>query len=173
MSDTQTALQPAFPGATRPGRITKAAENRFKPQLKAGLDAMVWGIDDSGPLEYDDAARSVNMTVRAMRKALERPDVQRYLREQRQVMRAAACASNISHAVQIRNSSKNAMARLGAIRLLEAMDEDGPTGGRQSSPGLVIQIVTQGQADIRAFPAESQERDREITTTYREMSPDE
>lgn len=120
-------------------------------KLKIALDLMVFGDENGDPCEWDEAARKANLTVRAMRMALERAHVQRYLREQKQVFRASVSAANILHARRIRNQTGNAMASLGAIKLLEQMDERAPAhSGAQKNvtPGVVVVINANREAPL-------------------------
>jgi hypothetical protein len=114
--------------ASKPGQVTG--------RLKLACDLMVY----SG-LSWDKAALQAGLTVRSMRLAMERPHVLRYLRDNREVFRVAACSSNILKLVELRDSSPNAMARVQAIKALEGIeDESTRTAGRQTVPGLVVVI---------------------------------
>jgi hypothetical protein len=120
-------------------------------KLKLALDLMVFGDIDGNPYEWNDAARKVGLSLVAMRKALERAHVLRYLREQKQVFRQSVSASNILHARRIRNASGNAMASLGAIKLLEQMDERAPAAGtnaRNVIPGVVVIVNANREAPL-------------------------
>lgn len=120
-------------------------------KLKIALDLMVFGDENGDPCEWDEAARKANLTARAMRMALERAHVQRYLREQKQVFRASVSAANILHARRIRNQTGNAMASLGAIKLLEQLENEpqaqsGAT--RNVTPGVVVVINNNRDAPL-------------------------
>ena len=65
-------------------------------RLRHALDLMIWGDETGKPLDWQDAARSVNITARSMRKSLERPAVRSYLLEQNQVLRACLSAKSLS-----------------------------------------------------------------------------
>jgi hypothetical protein len=59
-------------------------------------------------------------------------------------LRVAAWSSNILKLVELRDSSPNAMARVAAIKTLEAIEDETPrTAGCQTMPGLQIVIVEQ------------------------------
>ena len=120
-------------------------------KVKRALDLMIFGDDDGTPYEWNDAANKVGLSLQHMRKALERPHVIRYLREQKQVFRQSVSASNILHARRIRNQRDNQMASLGAIKLLEQMDERAPAhSGTQKNvtPGVVVVINANREAPL-------------------------
>lgn len=127
-SDLATTQQGAKPK-------TPATAPRLGLKLSSALDEMVFN-----GLPFDEAARTAGLTTRAMRKALDKPHVIAELRRRKQVFRAHASAANIHSLVDLRDKSGNAMARLGAIRTLENLDEDGPQVGVSRSPGVVIVI---------------------------------
>lgn len=106
-------------------------------------------------LPFDEAARKQDFTVRAMRYALERPHVIRYLREQKQVFRASASSQNISRLVAIRDQGSNAMAQLGAIKLLEQVDEQEERKGAVRTPGVTIVIAT-GEQSLKSVTIDAQ-----------------
>lgn len=105
-------------------------------------------------LHWDDAARAVGLPIRTMRLALERPAVIKYVKEQRDVFRTAVSATNIHHLRQLRDSGRNEMARLGAMRLIEKDSDDNEmrTAARHQSPGVVI--VIKGNADVSLMEQE-------------------
>ncbi len=149
-----------FPRAAIPADpIKKVAasvkgKQRIDAKLKAALDLMVFGPaegeDRCISMSFLDAAKAVAMAPSAIRAALEKPHVQRYLRAQKQVFRAAASARNISRLDRLADDSSNAMAQLGAIRLLERMDEDEPITNGAKSPGFTLIVVNQSDAPAGA-----------------------
>lgn len=119
---------------------TQAASKHLKVtgKLRTACDHLVYE-----GLAYDEAARKADLTVRAMRYALTRPHVIRYLREQREVLRASMCGANLLALADVRDQRDNQNARVAAVNALERMDE---VAARPSSvgstPGLTIQIIT-------------------------------
>lgn len=114
---------------------------------------MVFGPPD-GPragcaLAMDEAAQATGVETRYIRKALDKPHVRQFLYEQKQVFRASASAQNISRLVELRDTSENAMARLGAIKLLENEPEGEQSRAAARAPGVVIQIVNQGPSEAK------------------------
>lgn len=94
-------------------------------------------------LDWKEAAAKANLSTHRMRVALETAHVQRYVREQKQVFRAAASAKNIHRAVQIRDQDENRTAAIQAIRYLDGIGEEQAAGGTAGSkvvPGVVVQI---------------------------------
>lgn len=91
---------------------------------------------------YQDAAKAVGMHVRHARKAIDSPHVLNELRRRKQVFRASISAANIHHLAKLRDKSGNAMAQLGAIKVLEQIDDDPQSvAARSRAPGVVINIV--------------------------------
>ncbi|HWL06443.1 MAG TPA: hypothetical protein VNQ99_16170 [Xanthobacteraceae bacterium] len=122
-----------------PGKVTG--------RLKQAIDLMVWQN-----LTDNEAAVKVRMTVQAIRYALKRPHVVRYLREQREVMHTRELARNSHTLVDIRDNSKNAMARVAAVRELEQRhDEDAKAPAAARTPGIVIQIIAAEPASPRVI----------------------
>ena len=119
---------------------------RVTGKLKDACDLMVFGPlegDKAGcALAMDEAARAAGLSTRAIRLALDKPHVRQYLNQQKQVFRASASAQNISALLQLRDKIGNAMAQLGAIKLLEQTDEETERKASARTPGVVIQIVS-------------------------------
>lgn len=133
---------------TKPEKVDR--RKLISPQLKAALDSMV----EEG-LQFDEAAVKQNLTVRAMRLALKRPNVIKYLREARHVFLAHVGASNIRRLRQLRDQDDNRAAAVAAARTIENMIDAtigspnsiaGPRAGylidlsEPQVPGLVIVI---------------------------------
>jgi hypothetical protein len=119
-----------------------AAKTRAKPltvsgKLKTVLDRVV----NEGADPYE-AGRAVGMHARSIRKALAKGHVLAYLRAARHVLREQARAQNIFHMIEMRRSSTNEMAKIAAMKLIEANDD---AAGRDdhagSTPGLVIHVI--------------------------------
>jgi len=140
----QAAMDAAL--AISPNKVQIAARERTQPgkvtgKLRTACDAMVF---EGRP--YDEAARSVDMTVAAMRKALAKPHVQAYLRVQREVLRTSLCGGNILALAYVRDQTDNQMARVQAVKALEQIGEEQARTASPSTPGLVVVINTGPQA---------------------------
>ena len=124
-----------------------AKPNRVTGNLKEALHLMVYGNAEGTALEFDEAAKAVGLTVRAMRMAMEKAHVRAYLRQQRAILIASYSAGNVRQIAGLRQSS-NQMTRLGAMRLLEdlAGNTDPVVGSRPRAPGVVINIIAPGTA---------------------------
>lgn len=109
------------------------------PRLKAALDAMIWEGKD-----WNTAAQEATFTVSAMRKALQRAHVIQYLKEQREVFRAAINARNFHRLAEIRDQDDNRNAAVRAIQVLERHDDDAGRGTAARQPGPVLVIVAEG-----------------------------
>lgn len=136
-----TTTPPAAPTTT--DRKTKRSL-AVTGKLRDACLLMVFGPedgDDAGcALSMDEAARKAGITTRQIRKALDKPHVRQFLNQQKQVFRASASAQNISRLVELRDESENAMAKLGAIKLLEQVDEQADRKATARTPGVVILI---------------------------------
>jgi hypothetical protein len=132
--------------------IGKSARNGVSGRLKTALDDMV----ENGT-SWDAAALKANLTVRAMRLALKRPVVLKYLRAERGVLLARISPQNLHALQRIRDQDENKAAAVAAARALEGMASDiygnvQGTGGvragymidlSDSPPGIVIRIHEQ------------------------------
>jgi hypothetical protein len=119
-----------------PASVDRSKSGRVTGRLAEAIELM---IEEGKP--WDDAARTVGMSARSMRKALDKPHVIAFLRARKQVFRALASAGNISALVDVRQNSGNAMARVQAVRALEQLEEQAGTAPHpQRAPGVVIVI---------------------------------
>jgi hypothetical protein len=98
-----------------------------------------------------------------MRSALDKPHVQRYLREQRQVFRASLVDRATFRLVELSEQDSNLAAAVSATRTLiaEPEQEAASRTAQQSSPGLVV--VIQGDAQVSAAPVPLVEVDEDRT----------
>ena len=114
-SQELTTQQRAAVGRTTP--------NGVSGRLKAALDDMTWN-----GTAWEEAARKANLTVRAMRLALKRPQVLKYLRAERGVLLASASGQNLHALQKLRDQDENRAAAVQAARALEglASEQFGP-----------------------------------------------
>jgi hypothetical protein len=95
----------------------------------------------------------VGMPTNRLRDQLKLPHVRRYASQERAAFIDALCAGNPAALKDIRDTSKNAMARVAAVRQAEIMkqDLDNPTRGggigQLNAPGLQI-VIVQGNGQI-------------------------
>jgi len=134
----ETGAAQADNGTPKPPRITG--------KLREACLLMVWGAPDAPepvpPLAYDAAARTVGMSVRSMRKHLEKQHVQAFLRTQREVLRASLDARNLSRLAELRDQNSNMNAAVKAAQVLEEIGAADatrrPLSSGMQSPGFVI-----------------------------------
>ena len=86
------------------------------------------------------------MRPNTLRRYLTRPQVIAFLRAERRAFREAVCCGNELALRRVRDGDQHAnpMARVQAVRALEALDEAAEAkapGGRAPVPGLVIRIL--------------------------------
>jgi hypothetical protein len=134
MNDTgtaQTRQAAAIPGRSRRNAVTG--------KLKAALDAMVWE-----GLKRQDAAAGAGLADSSLRFALRKPHVLAYFRAETAALRENLRARNLHRLDAIADDSKNDMAKVASIKVLEQIadvaDQHSRPGDTQS-PGVVIQIV--------------------------------
>jgi Sigma-70, region 4 len=138
-SDIATSPRPGIPKRSQPGEISS--------KVRAVLELMV----EEG-LPWDEAARSLGISARSMRRQLERPAVIQALKRRREVFRASASAANIKHLVELRGQRTNLMAATKAIQLLEGIGEDAARDrGIQQAPGLVV-VIQGGPTHAQSAP---------------------
>lgn len=144
MSDVAT-IQQRQPADYRPiGKPPRPP--RVAGKLVIALQAIVREGQD-----LQQAAQAAGLTTHTLRRALEKPHVIAYLKAQKDVFRAYISGQNIHRLAEIRDASGNAMAKLGAIKLLEQVDEhDQRSSAGARSPGVVI--IVGSKADVTIEP---------------------
>lgn len=125
------------PALIQPPKANRKNAPQVTGKLVIALKAIVWEGQ-----ELQQAATLAGLTTHAVRLALSRPHVIAFLKAEREVLRQYVSAQNIHHVVAMRESG-NAMAALGAMKLIEQMGTDnaGRSIGSVGSPGLTIQII--------------------------------
>jgi hypothetical protein len=117
--------------------------SRITARLRKALDLMCWGDADGNPLDWDDAARTANISTRSMRRSLERPNVRQYLQEQKQVLRACISGKSLSRLDELAAQRTNMNAAVNAIRAIDEADATSAQLGQSHTPGVIIRIVNQ------------------------------
>jgi hypothetical protein len=97
------------------------------------------------------AAKEAGLSTYWLRRYMKRPEVIRYMREERQALIEEVCAGNPMALARVRDSSENGMAVVAAVRQAELLrqnvvDEAGGVEGRL--PGLQIVIVQPGVGKV-------------------------
>jgi hypothetical protein len=122
----------AIEGRSRRGAVTG--------KLKAALDFMVWQ-----GLKYQDAATKAGLASSSVRFALRKPHVLQHYNAELAALRTSARAHNVHRLDKIADDSKNDMAKVAAIKTMEAIadqaDEKRHGPGAATLPGLQIVIV--------------------------------
>jgi hypothetical protein len=115
---------------------------RMTAQVKAACDLMIYEA-----MSWDAAAVKAGLKVQGMRRALRRPQVLKYLRDERQILLAAIATATPLRLAQLRDQDDNRNAAVNAARTLEGLDADMPMrGGQASAPGFVIVLNTHAGA---------------------------
>jgi hypothetical protein len=128
--------------------VGKTTRNGVSGRLRAALDDM---IEHGTP--WEQSAVKSNLTVRAMRLALKRPAVIRYLRDARRVWLSSATGQNLHAMARVRDQDTNQAAAVQAARSLEALASEqfggsAPVGLGQTA-GFVIDISEPGGVTMR------------------------
>jgi hypothetical protein len=127
-----------------PGLVTKDGPDgreRISPKLKTALDLMVFGDQTGKPLDWDVAAKAVNISTQSMRRSLQRLSVRQYLARQGQVFRACIGAKSFWHLDQIASQRTNMNAAVAAVRAVLGHDEPVRSASSEARPWLTIKIV--------------------------------
>lgn len=134
MSDDQlpaiTRQKLAVPGRSRRNAVTG--------KLKTAIEAMVWE-----GLRRDDAATAAGLAESSLRFALRKPHVLAYFRAETAALRENLRARNLHRLDAIADNSKNDMAKVASIKVLEQIAdvaEQHTRPGETQSPGVVIVI---------------------------------
>jgi hypothetical protein len=131
----------AIPGRSRRNAVTG--------KLKAALDAMVWE-----GLKRNDAAIAAGLAESSLRFALRKPHVLAYFRAETAALRENLRARNLHRLDAIADSSKNDMAKVASIKVLEQIAdvaEQHNRPGETQSPGVCI-IIQQAPAPAGIAP---------------------
>jgi hypothetical protein len=154
--ETKPITRQAVAAQGRSGKLTVSGK------LKVALDAMLF----EGACR-PDAAKTAGMTDHSLRSALKKVHVKQYYNAGLEVLRTSTRARNILRLDAIADNAGNDMARVAAIKTLEALDEQErqrtPGGvGRVTAPGLIIVVnaAPQSATVIDVTPNTATEDDR-------------
>lgn len=130
-------------GPAKPQRL------QVRRKLQAALDAMVWQ-----GLPFNEAAKAAGLPVPSMRKALGRPHVIAYLRNERQVFRASLVDEATFRMRQLSKQDDNRAAAVTATaKLMNEADEQVSAAAQRHAPGLVV-IIQAGPGPVTATTIE-------------------
>lgn len=138
MSDAHLpAPFPTRQAAAIPGRSER---NKVTGKLKAALDAMVW---EGKPRA--EAAAAAGMADSSLRFALRKPHVLAHYNTELAALRTSLRARTVHRLDNIADNSKNDMARVSAMKTLEALsdqaEEKRRSGETTMLPGLTVVIA--------------------------------
>ena len=149
--------------------IGKSARNGVSGRLKAALDDMVWNATP-----WEEAAKKANLTVRAMRLAMERPHILAYLRAGRRVRLATMSPKNLQRLGELRDQDDNSTAAVQAAKALEGLASEqlpDSTISVGAQAGFVIDLSEPGGITVRiTTPIQRRPSDDAIDVT---PNPDE
>ena len=128
------------PFAASGPRSSTERPRQIPPAVKAAASKMIYeGCD------LVVAARASGLRPDTMRRWLHRPELVGFLRRERAAYRRAICSGNEHALKSIRDEvAGNAVAKVNAIKCLEALDEEASLrrSGEQVTPGIVLNLVT-------------------------------
>jgi hypothetical protein len=155
MSMVEAVSKPAMRQVAAAPR-TAAKTGRVAGKLLVALKRIVWQGE-----ELDQAAQAAGLTTYQVREALSKPHVIAHVKAEREVFRAHVSAQNIHRAKEMRDTSENAMAQLGAMKFIEQIgDEQHGSSAGIRSPGFVIVVNTGSAPDVPTT----------ISTSYKDVS---
>jgi hypothetical protein len=93
----------------------------------------------------NEAAAAVGIKPKSLYNALAKPHVKAFYNRLLDVLRTSARAKNFHRLEAIADGSKNDMARVAAIKTIEALADEAPRHVSLQTPGLQI-VVIQGPA---------------------------
>jgi hypothetical protein len=132
----------AIPGRSRRGAVTG--------KLKTALDLMVWHGERRA-----DAAQKAGLADASLRCAMRKPHVMDHYHAELNALRLSLRARNLHRLDSIADISKNDMAKVGAIKVLEQIAdvaEQHNRPGSTQSPGVVIVIQQPAQRPLEISP---------------------
>jgi hypothetical protein len=97
----------------------RSRRNAVTGKLKAALEAMVWEGKDR-----KEASEAAGLKDRSVRDALKKPHVVGFYSAELGALRTSKRAKNIHRLDGIADSSKNDMAKVGAIKAMEQIADD-------------------------------------------------
>jgi hypothetical protein len=130
----------------------RSRRNAVTGKLKAALDAMVWE-----GLKRNDAATAAGLAESSLRFALRKPHVLAYFRAETAALRENLRARNLHRLDKIADDSKNDMAKVASIKVLEQIADTADQHqrpGDTNSPGVVIQIINNPAPALPATPGQ-------------------
>jgi hypothetical protein len=142
----KTSGEFAEPGRKQQPMTTELAKtrpdkrSRVTGRLKAALDLMIWPDEMGRTQDYYEAARTVNIAIRSMRKSLERPAVRMYLRTEAEVFRATLNAKSLSRLAELGWQNTNMNAAVNAVKAIRGEDDEARST-IPTSPHVTIRIV--------------------------------
>jgi hypothetical protein len=91
-------------------------------------------------MTFDQAAREVSFSLRALRLAMNKPHVMQYYKAECEVFRDCRRARNYQRLAEIADDENN-MPAVNAIKALMGVDDEQTNKTQHASPGVTIRIV--------------------------------
>ena len=129
---------------------SQLARNKYPPRritrrVKRAIELIVHEA-----MAFDEAAREVNFSLRALRLAMNKPHVMAYYKAECEVFRDCRRARNYQRLAQIADDQNN-MPAVNAIKTMMGLELEQTNNKQTTSPGVTIRIV-----NLSATPAQQQ-----------------
>lgn len=120
----------------------RSGRNKVTGKLKVALDIMVWAGKPRA-----EAAAEAGLADSSLRFALRKPHVLAHYNGELAALRTSLRAKNVHRLDGIADSSGNDMAKVSAIKAMEALADQAEATtkpGQQQVPGMIIVISSSG-----------------------------
>jgi hypothetical protein len=130
----------------------RSAPMKVSGRLKQAIELMVWQGHSR-----DEAAKAAGLVPKSLYNALRKHHVKAFLLGELGALRTSARARNFHHLESIAANSANDMARVSAVKAMEALEDEaqqrGSVAGHVMLPGLTI-VISNGPAPPVIEPRE-------------------
>jgi hypothetical protein len=113
----------------------KTPKLRITPRVKRAIELIVHEA-----MTFDQAAREVNFSLRALRLAMNKPHVMAYYKGECEVFRDCRRARNYQRLAAIADDQNN-MPAVNAIKAMMGLELEQTNNKQTASPGVTIRIV--------------------------------
>jgi hypothetical protein len=134
--------------------LIRHGSKKRQPAIPAKVKTALHHLFGDPRSDLAAAAKAAGITTYRLREAMKRADVRAWAYREKQALVDAICAQNPLALKAIRDSSRNDMAKVAAIKTLEQIGDDEAEPRRLSAPapGLVI-VIEQRDGSTRTVGA--------------------
>jgi hypothetical protein len=145
-----------------------------EPRIPAKVKVAVKALLDQSTYDLPAAATEAGLSTAVLRRYMKRPEVLRFVREEKAALIEAICLSNPMSLAEVRSNSPNSMARVASARQLELMRTGAieETGGPvRHAPGLVVIIQSPGGEVTHTIPPPPMQIELDPLDRVNELEP--